>query len=104
MVALDEQGREGLGVARHVRDPARPDTAEVAVTVIDDWQGRGLGTILLEVISARAREEGINTLTALALARNQEVFDLLGGLDAVRTLDQATGTVQIEVPIPAVGV
>jgi len=58
MIALDEQTGEGIGVARYVRDPDHRDVAEVAVTVIDDWQGRGLGTLLLEVISARAREEG----------------------------------------------
>ena len=54
MVALNEQGTAGLGVARYVRDVNRPDAAEVALTVIDGWQGRGLGTLLLEVISARA--------------------------------------------------
>jgi GNAT superfamily N-acetyltransferase len=56
MVALNEQGTAGLGVARYVRDVTRPDAAEVALTVIDDWQGRGLGTLLLEVISARVRK------------------------------------------------
>ena len=66
IVALDEQTGEGLGVARYVRNSEHPDRAEVAVTVIDDWQGRGLGTLLLEVISARAREAGITTFTALS--------------------------------------
>jgi hypothetical protein len=37
MIALDESG-EGVGDARYVRDNARPDTAEVAVTVVDGWQ------------------------------------------------------------------
>jgi GNAT superfamily N-acetyltransferase len=64
MIALDEQGTEALGVARYVRDPDRPQAAKVAVTVVDDWQGRGLGTLLLEAISARARREGIRTFTA----------------------------------------
>src|SRR3954471_14840383 len=32
---------EGLGVARYMRDPSRPNTAEAAVAVIDAWQGRG---------------------------------------------------------------
>jgi hypothetical protein len=40
MIALDEQTGEGIGVARYVWDPDHPDMAEVAVTVIDDWQGR----------------------------------------------------------------
>ena len=104
MIALDEQAGEGVGVARYVRDPQRPELAEVAVTVIDDWQGRGLGTLLLEVISARAREEGITTFTALMLATNENMMDMLKRLDPVRIIDREAGTVEIEVPIPEIGV
>jgi GNAT superfamily N-acetyltransferase len=103
MIALDEQTGEGIGVARYVRDPDHPDVAEVAVTVIDDWQGRGLGTLLLEVISARARDEGITRFTALMLATNKEMMDLFQELDPVRIVDREFGTVEIEVPIPSVG-
>ncbi len=103
MIALDEQTGEGIGVARYVRDADQPDVAELAVTVIDDWQGRGLGTLLLEVICARAREEGITRFTALMLATNREMMDLLRELDPVRIVDRELGTVEIEVPIPSVG-
>ena len=103
MIALDDQTGEGIGVARYVRDRDRPDVAELAVTVIDDWQGRGLGTLLLEVISARARQEGITRFTGLMLATNKEMMDLLQELDPVRIVDQELGTVEIEVPIPPVG-
>jgi len=103
MIALDEQTGEGVGVARYVRDLERPEVAEVAVTVIDDWQGRGLGTLLLEVISARARDEGITSFTALMLATNEEMIDLLKRLDPVRIVDREAGRVEIEVPIPEVG-
>ena len=104
MVALEEQREEALGVARYVRDPTRPDTAEVAVTVVDDWQGRGLGTLLLAVISARAREEGIRTFTALMLAQNDEMMDLFRQLGPVRIVDRAAGAVEVEIAIPPVGV
>jgi GNAT superfamily N-acetyltransferase len=103
IIALHGDTGEGIGVARYVRSTARPDVAEVAVTVIDDWQGRGLGTLLLELLSARAREEGINTFTALMLATNEEMMDMLRRLDPVRILDRETGTVEIEVSIPAIG-
>ncbi len=104
MIALDEQTGEGVGVARYVRDPHQPEVAEVAVTVIDDWQVRGLGTLLLEVISARARQEDITSFTALMLAANAEILDILNRLDPVRTIDRGAGTVRVEVPIPELGV
>ena len=103
MIALDEATGEGIGVARYVRNSERPDAAEVAVTVIDDWQGRGLGTLLLEVISARAREEGITTFSALMLATNKEMMGLITALGPVRIVDQQAGTVEIEAPIPKLG-
>jgi GNAT superfamily N-acetyltransferase len=104
IIALDESGTEAVGVARYVRDPVRPDTAEVAVTVVDDWQGRGLGTLLLEAISARARETGIGTFTAWMLARNREMIDLFQHLGPVQVLDREAGTIEIEFAIPTAGV
>lgn len=104
MIALDVRGEEGLGDAFYVRDPTRPDTAEVAVTVVDEWQGRGLGTLLLEVLSARARDEGIRTFTALMLARNEAMLHLFERLGPVRIVDRAAGTMQIDVAIPSVAV
>jgi GNAT superfamily N-acetyltransferase len=103
MIALDEQTGEGIGVARYVRDPDDRQVAEVAVTVIDDWQGRGIGTLLLGVISARAREEGIARFTALMLSTNKEIMDLLQELDAAQIVDREPGTVEIEVALPASG-
>ena len=100
ILALDEREKEGLGVAHYVRSIERPELAEVALTVIDDWQGRGLGTLLLEVISARARQEGIKTFSALMLAENREMRDLLDRLGPVRVIDQEPGTVEVEVAIP----
>jgi GNAT superfamily N-acetyltransferase len=104
MLALDERGIDGLGIARYVRSAERPDVAEVGLTVIDDWQGRGLGTLLLEVISARARDEGIRTFTALMLAENRTMRDLLERLGPVRVIGRFRDTIEVEVPIPPVRV
>ena len=103
IIALEEETGEGIGVVRYFRSSERRDAAEFAVTVIDDWQRRGVGTLLLEVISARAREEGITTFTALMLASNQEMMEVLKSLGPVRIVDRDAGTVEIEMPIPAVG-
>ena len=103
IIALEEETGEGIGVVRYFRSSERRDAAEFAVTVIDDWQRRGVGTLLLEVMSARAREEGITTFTALMLASNHEMMDVLKSLGPVRIVDRDAGTVEIEMPIPAVG-
>jgi hypothetical protein len=55
------------------------------------------------VLSARAREEGITTFTGLMLATNQEMMDVLEALGPVRIVDREVGTVEIEMPIPEVG-
>jgi GNAT superfamily N-acetyltransferase len=99
MIALDESG-DGVGVARYVRSAVRPDTAEVAVAVVDGWQGRGLGTLLLQAISGRARDEGVRTFTALMLASNHEMMDLFEHLGPVRIVGRGGGAVEIEVAIP----
>ena len=56
-VASDDPAlAEGLGVARFVRLEDVPDVAEVAVAVIDEKQGLGLGTLLLSALVQAARE------------------------------------------------
>ena len=92
MVALDESGR-GRRRRSLLRDNARPSTAEVAVTVVDGWQGRGLGTLLLQAITARARDEGVRTFTALMLTSNHEMMDLFEHLGPVRIVGRAGGAV-----------
>jgi len=52
-LAEDEPGKPGIGAARFVRDPEVPDTAEFTVTVVDAWQGRGLGSLLLRTLLRR---------------------------------------------------
>jgi GNAT superfamily N-acetyltransferase len=101
LVALVEATGQGIGVARYVRRPDRRDVAEAAVTVADDWQGRGAGTLLLELLAARAREEGIERFSALVLATNREMLELLETLGPVRVVDREAGTVEVEAPLPA---
>jgi GNAT superfamily N-acetyltransferase len=88
--ALDPATGRGLGVARFVRLAPDGDVAEVAVTVTDAWQHRGLGTLLLEALTDRARAEGVVRYTALVADDNTVVLDLLHRLGAhVRDGDAA---------------
>jgi nucleotide-binding universal stress UspA family protein len=78
LVAFDEDSGDIVGVARFVR--TGPLEAEPAIVVGDDWQGRGLGTQLMDRLADRAREEGIARFRAPVLSDNEAVLSLLGGL------------------------
>jgi RimJ/RimL family protein N-acetyltransferase len=103
IIAFDPGGHETVGVARFVRLPD-PSQAEVAVTVIDDWQGRGLGTALCNLLAERAREEGIRRFNALLLAGNDQMHDVLASLGPAKVLSREAGTVEVEVDIPPAGI
>jgi GNAT superfamily N-acetyltransferase len=103
MVALDPETGEGVGVARYVRSENDPTAAELAVTVIDDWQGRGVGGRLATALAERARKEGIHRFTALMLAENELMLNLLRDLGEVRELQTEQGTVELAVELPESG-
>ena len=96
--ALDHARGGGVGIARYVRDRDDPRTAEIAVAIIDDWQGRGLGTELLTRLSDRARPEGIRRFTAAVAADNAAMAGLLRnrGADLV---GREFGTLEYEVEL-----
>ena len=96
--ALDHAGGRGVGIARYVRDADDPHAAEIAVTVVDDWQGRGLGTELLTRLSSRARAEGIHRFTALVAQDNMAMAGLLRHMSA-SLAGRSPGTVDYEVTL-----
>jgi len=80
--ALSPADGRGVGIARYIRDPGDPEAAEIAVTIADDWQGRGLGTELLARLSDRARQEGICRFTATIAYGNAAMATLLQNMGA----------------------
>jgi GNAT superfamily N-acetyltransferase len=84
-----QAGRRILGVGRYVRHRDDPQKAEVAVEVIDDFQGRGLGTVLVEELGRRARMRGVTRFTATMSSENipaQRLFRKLTGQTALQHL------------------
>ncbi len=85
LVAVPLLSTEVVGECRFVRLPDQPGTAEVGVTVVDAWQGRGLGSALLARLSEHALQAGIEYFTAEVLAENRTMLALLPGLGQVET-------------------
>ena len=96
--ALSAADGRGVGIARYVRDTNDPRSAEIAVTIVDDWQGRGLGTELLARLSDRARQAGIDRFTALVSTQNAAMAGLLRKLGAC-PVGRGPGTVEYEVAL-----
>jgi len=76
LVALDRDGGI-VGVGRYAGWRDRPDRAEIAFAVADDWHGRGLGSALGERLVEHARGNGVATLTGSTLAENGPARTLL---------------------------
>ncbi len=83
------------GEARYV--PSGPGVAELAVTVLDSYQGTGLGQLLLTRLVALARAAGIARLSAMVSLNNAPMLHLLepyGWILAAAT-DVATASLEI---------
>ena len=69
---------------------------EFAITVVDDWQRRGVGTELIKRLSDRAREEDVKRFTAVLLAENHEMRGLLEKLGGFRLRGGASSVIDVE--------
>jgi RimJ/RimL family protein N-acetyltransferase len=102
LVALNPADGRGVGIARYIRHARDPRAAEIAVTIVDDWQGRGLGTELVARLSARARSEGICRFTALVAEDNVAVARMLRHTSA-RLADRGLGADEYEITLTPPG-
>lgn len=72
----DEPDEKFVGVGRWFLDRSS-NMAEVALAVLPEWQNKGIGTFLLNRLAEVAREKGIKGFTALVLAHNRKMLNLL---------------------------
>lgn len=99
-VALDPDHpeRPGMGVARYIRLD-EPHVAEAAVTVADEYQGLGLGTVLLGVIGRVAAANGVTVLRNYVLDVNEEMLGLFDELGGTRRREPG-GAWCVDLPVP----
>lgn len=90
-----------VAIGRIVRDPEHPDTADVAVTVQDAHQRRGIATALLAVLVAR-RPAGVTRLQTVVAADNAASLAMLRRLGPTQ-IDRAHGMADVRVDLTGQG-
>jgi len=99
---LDEPGEPGVAVARYIRDRDDPTQAEVAVTVLDRYQRRGIGTLLTRLLADVASRNDVRTFVYYVLWENDEMIEMLREEGARVTPDEP-GVALIELDLPESG-
>jgi GNAT superfamily N-acetyltransferase len=97
----DDGAEEGVGVARFVRLAEDPLAAEAAITVVDRYQGQGLGQLLLERLLGAAAERQIREMHFSVLAENRPMLSLLRKFGVARELDlePEEGVLELVTPV-----
>jgi acetyltransferase len=77
LVAFEHTEKEGkiLAVARYISKPNQSET-EFAVVVRDEWQGKGVGRVLLENLIVIARKRKIESMIGFVLSENIHMLSL----------------------------
>jgi GNAT superfamily N-acetyltransferase len=88
-----------VGVARYDRAPGT-DLAEVAVAVIDEFQRRGLGSVLLAELARVARAQGILMFQLIVLPENRELLGLLRKMGWIHQAKVVGGLYEISFELP----
>lgn len=89
-----------IGVGRFIRR-AEPGRAEVAFAVRDEYQGHGIGTLLLRHLAHIARTIGISEFEADVLGDNRQMLEVFehSGFRVARSF--ASGVVHVSFPTAA---
>lgn len=90
-------GEPGMGIARFIRLPNNPHIGELALTIVDKFQGLGLGAALLNILLVRAEQLGLHTLRAVALPDNYRVIRWMRRLGASAALKD--GLIEMDLKI-----
>ena len=99
LVAVEMASDRPLALFELVRETGDGRTAEVAFVVADDWQGRGLGTILADRLAARARCLSLDRLRAHVVASNDRALAVVRRMGRVVSSRLSGSGYEVEVAL-----
>jgi RimJ/RimL family protein N-acetyltransferase len=97
-VQPDNRPAEKVAVARMIRYDRHPHDADVAVTVLDDWHGQGIATILLDEL-VKLRPDGITHLVTEVADDNPAALAMLTRLGPTSATDTKRGSLLVVVEL-----
>jgi GNAT superfamily N-acetyltransferase len=98
-VDLDKSYDVGIAVIRYIRDETDPTKAEVALTVIDEYQNRGIGIHLYNEMLGHAYKNGIKLLVNCVIKENTTMLNILEKIGG-EIKDSSGNQYLIEVKLP----
>ena len=95
LVAVVEEGGRSViaGGGRFV--VSQPEQAELAFAIVDEYQGQGIGTLLMRHLTAIAREAGLQELVADVLPENAAMLKVFEKSGLRVSTKRESGTVHV---------
>lgn len=97
-VNLNDPEAAGIGVARYIRREHEPDSADVAIVILDEYMNRGAGVLLHAVLHMEAHHRGLRHLYYDVDAENTRFIRHLRALGA-EYVGRAVGVTRLKCPI-----
>jgi ribosomal protein S18 acetylase RimI-like enzyme len=97
-LAQDEDQSLIVGGGRYIV-AAEPGRAEMAFLVFDEWQGQGIGSILLRHLIKIARNAGLRELTAEVLCENTAMLKVFTKFNFKRVSQPDPQTIHLVLPL-----
>lgn len=98
VMTMEDGALRGVASTRYIRLHDAPEVAEVAFGVTDDYQGRGIGHLLLGALAAAAPVGNVRSFRASVLAENRPMRALLDRFGARWSFEEP-GVVATTIPV-----
>jgi GNAT superfamily N-acetyltransferase len=95
-IGIEEREKpfRGIAIARMVRTASETPEAEIAITIIDDYQALGMGTVLMKMMVLAAAERSVERLSFTFLPQNEGIIKLINKIGSVTKASKAMDYVQ----------
>jgi hypothetical protein len=95
---LNQPEEPGIGVARYIRLNGDPESADVAITITDSYQGRGVGFVLQACLHLSAHRNGIRSFFYDVPTDNERIITHLKLMGALHS-GRADNIDRLEMPV-----